>query len=124
MSTYSISLLTREREKDEVLVAIDAEVVEAERTAALSEEHLVLFVEAFQALADLTCARILSALTHRPFCVRDLASLVEVSESAVSHQLRFVLDRRLVTARHRASDAGFSDGRNTKGTCEDGTARY
>ena len=85
--------------KEEVLVAIDAEAVEAARAASLPEAHLLLLVETFQALADPTRARILYALTKRPLCVRDLAILVGVSTSAVSHQLRFLRDRRLVKPR-------------------------
>jgi ArsR family transcriptional regulator, lead/cadmium/zinc/bismuth-responsive transcriptional repressor len=36
-------------------------------------------------------------------CVRDLAILVGVSESAVSHQLRFLRDRRLVKPRREGN---------------------
>jgi DNA-binding transcriptional ArsR family regulator len=82
--------------KDDLLVAIDGEAVEAARAAALSEAHLLLLVETFQALADQTRVRILYALLQRPLCVRDLAILVGVSESGVSHQLRYLRDRRLV----------------------------
>ncbi len=56
-------------------------------------------VEAFEALSDLTRARILYALIGQPLCVRDLAILTGVSESAVSHQLRFLRDRHLVKPR-------------------------
>lgn len=82
--------------KDESLVAINAKAVDAARNAALSEEHLLLLVETFRALADMTRARILYALTQSPLCVRDLAILVGLSESAISHQLRFLRDHRLV----------------------------
>jgi ArsR family transcriptional regulator len=57
---------------------------------------LDIVVEAFQALGDHTRARILYALTRGPLCVRDLAILIGVSESAASHQLRLLRDRRLV----------------------------
>jgi ArsR family transcriptional regulator, lead/cadmium/zinc/bismuth-responsive transcriptional repressor len=87
----------------DVLSAIDAEAVQAAQAAALPEAHLLLLVETFQALADLTRARILYALMQRPMCVRDLAILVEVSESAVSHQLRFLRDRRLVKPRREGN---------------------
>jgi ArsR family transcriptional regulator, lead/cadmium/zinc/bismuth-responsive transcriptional repressor len=89
--------------KEDVLSAIDAEAVQAARTAALPEAHLLLLVETFQALADPTRARMLYALTQRPLCVRDLAILVGVSESAVSHQLRFLRDRRLVKPRREGN---------------------
>src|SRR6202011_5522918 len=88
MSIYSCSKGEAAMPKEEVLIAIDAEAVEAARAAALPEAHLLLLVETFQALADPTRARILYALTMRPMCVRDLAILVGVSASAVSHQLR------------------------------------
>jgi DNA-binding transcriptional ArsR family regulator len=89
--------------KEDVLSAIDAEAVQAAQAAALPEAHLLLLVETFQALADLTRARILYALMQRPMCVRDLAILVEVSESAVSHQLRFLRDRRIVKPRREGN---------------------
>ena len=89
--------------KEDVLIAIDAEAVEAARTAALPEAHLLLLVETFQALADATRARILYALTQRPMCVRDLAILVGVSESGVSHQLRLLRGRRLVKPRREGN---------------------
>ena len=85
--------------KETSLTPINPKAVAAARAAALPEEHMRLMVEAFEALADLTRARILYALTGQPLCVRDLAILTGVSESAVSHQLRFLRDRRLVKAR-------------------------
>ena len=89
--------------KENVLIAIDAEAVQAAREAALPEAHLLLLVDTFQALADATRARMLYALIQRPMCVRDLAILVGVSESAVSHQLRFLRDRRLVKPRREGN---------------------
>jgi ArsR family transcriptional regulator, lead/cadmium/zinc/bismuth-responsive transcriptional repressor len=85
--------------KEEIRIAIDAEAVQAARAAALPEAHLLLLVETFEALADPTRARILYALILQPLCVRDLAIFVGISESGVSHQLRFLRDRRLVNPR-------------------------
>jgi DNA-binding transcriptional ArsR family regulator len=96
MSRYSYNGGEAVVVKEEVLIAIDAEAVEAARAEALPEARLLLLVETFQSLADPTRARILYALIQRPLCVRDLAILVGVSESGVSHQLRFLRDRRLV----------------------------
>jgi DNA-binding transcriptional ArsR family regulator len=89
--------------KDAVLTPIDAEAVQAARSAALPDAHLLLIVETFEALADPTRARILYALIGRPLCVRDLAILAGVSESGVSHQLRFLRERRLVKARREGN---------------------
>ena len=84
-------------------IPINPEAVAAARAVALPEDHLRLMVEAFEALADMTRARILYALVQQPLCVRDLAILTGVSESAVSHQLRFLRDRRLVRRRREGN---------------------
>ena len=75
---------------------IHPKTVSSARANALPDEHLQMIVEVFQALGDATRARILYALIQQPTCVRDLALIVGVSESAVSHQLRFLRTRRLV----------------------------
>jgi ArsR family transcriptional regulator, lead/cadmium/zinc/bismuth-responsive transcriptional repressor len=94
--------------KEGVLTAIDGEAVEAARAAALPEAHLLLLVETFQALADQTRVRILYALLQGPLCVRDLAILVDVSESGVSHQLRYLRDRRLVKPRRKGNIMSYT----------------
>jgi ArsR family transcriptional regulator, lead/cadmium/zinc/bismuth-responsive transcriptional repressor len=78
---------------------IDPEAVAEALAAGPAPEVLELVVAAFQALADPTRARILYVLVQRPLCVRDLAIVAGVSESAVSHQLRLLRDRRLVKSR-------------------------
>ncbi len=89
--------------KGDALIAIDAQALQAARAAALPEAHLLLLVETFEALADPTRARMLYALIRQPLCVRDLAMLVGVSESGVSHQLRFLRERRLVKPRREGN---------------------
>lgn len=82
---------------------IDPEAV-AEALATLPPENLLTpIVETFQALGDPTRARILYALQCRPLCVRDLAIVAGVSESAVSHQLRLLRARRLVRPQRRGT---------------------
>jgi DNA-binding transcriptional ArsR family regulator len=54
----------------------------------------------FELLADPTRARLLHALSlSKELCVCDLALLLGRSESALSHQLRLLRDRRVVTRR-------------------------
>ena len=50
-------------------------------------------------LGDTTRVRILDALSRAELCVADIARLVGLSESAVSHQLRLLRGTRLVRAR-------------------------
>jgi len=55
--------------------------------------------ETFQALADPTRIRLISALMETELCVCDLSAVLGMSQSAVSHQLRSLRDLRLV--KHR-----------------------
>ena len=79
--------------------AIHPEAVAEAQAALPPERQLAIIVEMFGALADPTRVRLLYALTTGEQCVRDLALVTQLSESAVSHQLRLLRDRRLVTAR-------------------------
>lgn len=51
------------------------------------------------ALGDLTRLRLVTALREGPLCTCDLATVLGVSDSAVSHQLRLLKDLELVTSR-------------------------
>jgi DNA-binding transcriptional ArsR family regulator len=68
----------------------------------LLESHLVEgLAETFKVLGDATRVRILDVLSRRELCVGDIAQVLGLSESAVSHQLRLLRGSRLV--RHRRS---------------------
>ena len=55
--------------------------------------------QTFQALSDPTRVRLISALSSSELCVCDLAAVLEMNQSTVSHQLRSLRDLRLVKTR-------------------------
>jgi ArsR family transcriptional regulator, lead/cadmium/zinc/bismuth-responsive transcriptional repressor len=65
----------------------------------ITAASVVLLAETFKALGDPTRVRILDALSKSELCVCDLASLLGLSESAASHQLRLLRSLRLVRTR-------------------------
>ena len=69
------------------------------RSALGSDEMVVNLSELFHALGDPTRLKIALALSERELCVADLASVIGMSESAVSHQLRLLKTLRLVRPR-------------------------
>ena len=69
------------------------------RQALIEQADVTDLAETFRALGDPTRVRILDALSHGELCVCDLAALVGMSESAVSHQLRLLRNLRLVRPR-------------------------
>lgn len=87
--------------KDEVcdLVQIDLARVRKLRAQLVAPEAVQGLAETFSALADPTRVRILDALSHGELCVCDLAAVLGVSQSAVSHQLRLLRNIRLVRPR-------------------------
>lgn len=90
------------------LSPIDAKAVVEARSAIPPSDLLTVVVEVFGALADPTRARILYALGTGSLCVRDLAIVTGVSESAMSHQLRLLRDRRVVKARREGTTMYYS----------------
>lgn len=67
----------------------------------LSVEKAQRMAEFFGVLGDPNRWRILSALASKELRVGELAKAVEMSESAVSHQLRVLRTMRLVSYRKR-----------------------
>jgi DNA-binding transcriptional ArsR family regulator len=59
--------------------------------------------QTFKALGDKTRLTILWALDQQEMCVCDLAALLDVTESAVSHQLRLLRTLRLVKNRREGT---------------------
>ncbi|HSK10716.1 MAG TPA: metalloregulator ArsR/SmtB family transcription factor [Vicinamibacterales bacterium] len=82
----------------EVFVADPARVA-AVRAALVSPGLVSLLAETFRVLGDPTRVRVLDALSHAELCVCDLATLLGLSQSAVSHQLRVLRGLRLVRSR-------------------------
>jgi ArsR family transcriptional regulator len=87
--------------KDDVcdLVQIDLGRVRSLRAQLVSPEAVQGLADTFSALGDPTRVRILDALSHGELCVCDLAAVLGVSQSAVSHQLRLLRGLRLVRPR-------------------------
>lgn len=67
--------------------------------ALIGPEAAAGLAETFKVLGDLTRVRMLDALSHSELCVGDLAGLLGLTESAVSHQLRLLRSMRLVRSR-------------------------
>ena len=65
----------------------------------LDDESAAALAETFKVLGDPTRVRILDALARSEVAVCDLAELLGVTQSAVSHQLRLLRSMRLVRSR-------------------------
>lgn len=74
----------------------------------LDHEISVDLSRVFKVLGDPTRVKILSALSRSELCVHDLAVLLDISQSAVSHQLRKLKDARIVKFRKAGKSVFYS----------------
>lgn len=91
-------------EESEPLTCDSPHVVERKKVhhlqgQLLSTEKSQQMAEFFSLLGDANRLRIISMLAVKELCVGDLAAMLEMSESAVSHQMRVLRAMRLVSYR-------------------------
>lgn len=72
------------------------------------DETLLRVAELFKVFGDGTRVRILFALLSAEVCVCDLAKLLGMTQSAVSHQLRILKQARLIKARRDGKTVFYS----------------
>lgn len=89
-------------------LCVHEDVVAQVRQDLAAEEELLRLAELFRAFSDGTRVRILSVLLTAEVCVCDLARLLGMTQSAVSHQLRLLKDARLIRARRDGKTVFYS----------------
>ena len=72
------------------------------------KETLDQIAELFKAFADPTRVQILSQLLNRELCVGDISEAIDLSQSAVSHQLRTLKQLHLVKFRREGKNLLYS----------------
>lgn len=80
------------------------------RKVALSlpgEERLYDLAELFKVFGDTTRIRILYALFESEMCVCDIAEVLNMTQSAISHQLRVLKQARLVRSRRAGKQSYY-----------------
>ncbi len=78
---------------------IHGDIVEKVKKNMKEDETLYELADFFKIFGDTTRIKILSALFISEMCVCDLAALLNMNQSAVSHQLRILKQARLVKPR-------------------------
>jgi len=83
-------------------------LVEQVRNTLPAEETLYDLSELFRVFGDSTRIRILYVLFEAEMCVCDIAALLGMTQSAISHQLRALKNARLVKARREGKTVFYS----------------
>lgn len=70
--------------------------LEEVKSKLANEEEIQALANIFKALSDPTRLKIIYILSKSSFCVCDIAELLNMTQSAISHQLRILRDLNLV----------------------------
>ena len=83
-------------------------LVQPEELDMPDDEVLYELADLFRVFGDSTRIKILYALHDNELCVQDIANAVQLSQSAVSHQLRVLKDSKLVRFRREGKTVFYS----------------
>jgi len=87
---------------------LHTEVVNSVRAKMPETEVLYELAELFKVFGDTTRVRILYALSAQEMCVCDIADLLDMTHSSISHQLRVLKQARLVKFRKEGKTVFYS----------------
>ncbi len=87
---------------------VHEDTVNTVREKMTDEDLLYDIAEIFKIFGDSTRIRILSALLINELCVCDICSLLNMTKSAVSHQLRILRQSKLVKNRRNGKEIYYS----------------
>jgi ArsR family transcriptional regulator, lead/cadmium/zinc/bismuth-responsive transcriptional repressor len=90
------------------ILFIDEKKVKSVQKAMKSAEAVTALAETFKILGDPTRIKIAFALSKEELCVCDIANLLGVSQSAVSHSLRTLRQMKLVKFRKEGKIAYYT----------------
>lgn len=92
----------------ELKCCVNQENVDIVREELYADHEIAEIADIFKSLGDPTRMRIVAALQIRELCVGDLAALMEISQSGVSHQLRLLKQKRIVKSRREGKTMVYS----------------
>ena len=87
---------------------IHEDLLQTVREKLPPEEHLMDLAELFKVFGDSTRIRILFVLFEAEVCVCDLAEALNMTQSAVSHQLSILKRNKLVKSRREGKSVFYS----------------
>ena len=99
---------TRKIMKTAPVLNFDPAIVKKVQSQMLDSELLISISDFFKVLGDETRMKIIYALSHEELCVRDLAAALEMTQSAVSHQLKLLRMANQVKSRREGKSIFYS----------------
>lgn len=89
---------------DEIPKKVEEDISEFNNKDRLIE----VLSQIFKALSDPTRIKIIYALMNGPLCVSDIAILLDMSQSSISHQLALLRNQSLIKVKRKGRRAYYS----------------
>lgn len=89
-------------------IQVHEDLVNTARAQLPEEDTLYDLAEVFKVFGDSTRIKILYVLFEAEMCVCDIAQLLNMNQSAISHQLRILKQFRLVKSRRDGKQVFYS----------------
>ena len=99
---------TRKSMKTAPVLNFDPAIVKKVQSQMLDSELLISISDFFKVLGDETRMKIIYALSHEELCVTDLVAALEMTQSAVSHQLKLLRMANQVKSRREGKSIFYS----------------
>lgn len=87
---------------------IHQDVVEKVKSEMLDDDSLINMAEFYKALSDSTRIKIINALYISEMCVCDISVLLNMTKSAISHQLKNLKELNLIKSRKQGKEVYYS----------------
>ena len=111
MSAKRVSLKNSHKKSEGASAPVlnfDPVIVKQVQAQMLEEKQLSAVSEFFKVLGDETRMKIINALSHGELCVSDIAAALEMTQSAVSYQLKLLRMAGQVKARREGKSIYYS----------------
>lgn len=87
---------------------IHEDAVKSAREKILNEETLLLISDFYKALSDSTRIKIINLLEKNELCVCDISVILNMTKSAVSHQLKNLREMNLIKAKRKGKEIWYT----------------
>ena len=87
---------------------IHTDLVNKAKTTLLNDDILIDISDFYKALSDSTRIKIINLLRDNELCVCDISSILNLTKSTVSHQLKNLRDMNLIKNKKRGKEVWYS----------------
>ena len=94
--------------ENRIQTVMHPEQVEAMQDKLMDDRSLMRLVDFYKLFSDMSRLKILYLLSMEEMCVCDIAALLGMTQSAISHQLRALKNARLVKSRRDGKTVFYS----------------